>query len=209
MFSTSIVKSFQSLKTYCEAENFAGWDPYDGLNSKIFQATPLKHWDVARLVLIQAFKRSPINLRPLFLVPKQHNAKGIGLFLNGYCNLYALAQQGETSFGTASEIKAQLVELADLLLTMQNRDYSGACWGYNFDWQARRLFLFPAHTPTVVATTFCASALFQAYEVTQDQRYLDAALSSADFVLKDLHRSEHKGGFILSYSPLPGNDTVY
>lgn len=202
-------KAFIKLKTYCEAENFAGWDPYDGLNSKIFQATPLKHWDIARLVLIQTFKRSPINLRPLFLVPKQHNAKGIGLFLNGYCNLYAQALQGETSFGSADEIKAQLVELADLLLTMQNRDYSGACWGYNFDWQARRLFLFPAHTPTVVATTFCASALFKAYEVTQDKRYLDTALSSANFVLNDLNRSECEGGFILSYSPLKGNDTVY
>ena len=36
-------KAFISLKEYCEAENFKGWDPYDGLNSKIFQATPLKY----------------------------------------------------------------------------------------------------------------------------------------------------------------------
>ena len=63
-------KAFISLKEYCEAENFKGWDPYDGLNSKIFQATPLKHWDVARLVWIQSFKRSPINFRKLLLVPK-------------------------------------------------------------------------------------------------------------------------------------------
>ena len=26
------------LKKYCEKENFKGWDPYDGLNSKIFNA---------------------------------------------------------------------------------------------------------------------------------------------------------------------------
>lgn len=207
--SSPLNKAFSGLKSYCEAENFAGWDPYDGLNSKIFQATPLKHWDIARLVLIQAFKRSPINLRPLFLVPKQHNAKGIGLFLNGYCNLYALAEKGEKRFGTAVEIQAYIVQLADLLLEMQCRDYSGSCWGYNFDWQARRLFLFPADTPTVVATTFCATALFQAYEVTQDKRYLDCALSAANFVLNDLSRSECEGGFILSYSPLPGNNTVY
>ena len=63
-------KAFISLKAYCEAENFKGWDPYDGLNSKIFQATPLKHWDIARLVWIQCFKRSPINFRKLLLVPK-------------------------------------------------------------------------------------------------------------------------------------------
>ena len=34
---SKVSQSFQKLKTYCEAENFAGWDPYDGLNSKVFQ----------------------------------------------------------------------------------------------------------------------------------------------------------------------------
>ena len=67
---SSANKAFISLKEYCEAEDFKGWDPYDGLNSKIFQATPLKHWDIARLVWIQCFKRSPINFRKLLLVPK-------------------------------------------------------------------------------------------------------------------------------------------
>lgn len=204
-----IDKAFHALRSYCEAENYKGWDPYDGLNSAIFQATPFKHWDIARLVLIQLCKRSPINLRPLVLVPKQHNAKGVGLFLNGYCNLYRLAEQGDTRFGTPEQLRGKIDEVAQLLLTLQSPGYSGACWGYNFDWQARRLFLFPAHTPTVVATTFCASALFEAYEITGNRLYLDTALSSGDFVLKDLHRSEHKGGFMLSYSPLPGNDTVY
>lgn len=204
-----IEESFTRLRDYCEAENYKGWDPYDGLNSAIFQATPFKRWDIARLVLIQLCKRSPVNLRPLLLVPKQHNAKGVGLFLNGYCNLYRLAEQGDTRFGSLEELRSKIDEVAGLLLTLQSPGYSGACWGYNFDWQARRLFLFPAHTPTVVATTFCASALFESYEITGNQLFLDTALSSAEFVLKDLHRSEHKGGFMLSYSPLPGNDTVY
>jgi len=204
-----IDNSFRSLQSYCESQNFAGWDPYDGLNSKVFKATPFKHWDLARLAWIQGFKRSPINFRKLLLVPKQHNAKGIGLFLNGYCNLYKLATQGNTSFGTKDELQKRITELADLLLEMQNNSHSGACWGYNFDWQARRLFLFPAHTPTVVATTFCACALFEAYEVTKDEKYLTTALSAAKFILNDLNRTQIEGGFILSYSPLKGNDTVY
>ncbi|MDK9557292.1 hypothetical protein QQF73_06595 [Marinobacter sp. M216] len=204
-----ISASFSSLRAYCEAEHYKGWDPYDGLNSAIFQATPLKYWGLARLVLIQLCKRSPINLRPLLLVPKQHNAKGVGLFLNGYCNLYRLASKGDKRFGSKDELLAKITEVADLLLGLESKGFSGVCWGYNFDWQARRLFLFPAYTPTVVATTFCASALFEAYEVTGNKLYLDTALSSANFVLKDLHRSEHEGGFMLSYSPLPGNDTVY
>ena len=81
--------SLSSLKSYCESEQFKGWDPYDGLNSKVFQALPfLKNSALCRLVVIQGFKRSPINFRKIAMVPKDYNAKGIGLFLQGYCNLY-------------------------------------------------------------------------------------------------------------------------
>jgi hypothetical protein len=206
MFTTSFI----NLKSYCEAQNFAGWDPYDGLNSTVFQATPLKHWDLARLAWIQGFKRSPINFRKLLLVPKEHNAKGIGLFLTGYCNIYKAQQaSGKIEFGTQQEILDKINYLATLLISLQSKGYSGACWGYNFDWQARRLFLFPKNTPTVVATTFAASALFQAYDITKNENWLNTALSAAKFVLNDLNRTPKKQGFLFSYSPLEGNNTVY
>ena len=113
-------------------------------------------------------------------------------------------------FGSAQDIVIQIHKLADLLIEMRSAgDYHGACWGYNFDWQARLYFLFPKNTPTVVATNFCATALMEAYEITKEQKYLDIALSSARFVIEDLHRSKQQEGFLFSYSPLPGNDTVY
>ena len=205
--------SFIRLRDYCENEKFKGWDPYDGLNSRIFQTLPFfKNSALCRLAVIQGFKRCPFNLRWLAMVPKEYNAKGVGLFLQGYCNLYkALVANSElaSQFGTISQIEGRINELAELLITLQTKGYSGACWGYNFDWQARRLFLFPKYTPTVVATNFCATALMEAYEVTKNQKYLDVALSAAEFVMNDLHRSECNDGFIFSYSPLPGNDTVF
>ena len=112
--------------------------------------------------------------------------------------------------GDKTTLKTQITRLADLLISLQSKgNYSGACWGYNFDWQARRLFLFPKFTPTVVATNFCATALMDAFEITKNQKYLDVALSSAEFVLKDLHRASYNDGFLFSYSPLKGNDTVF
>ena len=208
-----IISSFTQLKSYCESEHFKGWDPYDGLNSKLLQAIPfLKHSAICRLIVIQGFKRCPVNLRPLALVPKEYNAKGIGLFLQGYCNLYKVVCKNpelEIDLGSKNILLGQIQELANLLISLQSKGYSGACWGYNFDWQARRLFLFPKNTPTVVATNFCATALMDAYEVTQNQLYLDVALSSAHFILNDLHRSNYEDGVIFSYSPLKGNDTVF
>lgn len=207
------IDSFCGLKAYCEQEHFKGWDPYDGLNSKVFQAIPfLKKSAFCRLVVIQGFKRLPINLRKLALVPKEYNAKGIGLFLSGYCNLYHILQnhpEWSDELGIEDNIIDRINELAELLIHLQSKGYSGACWGYNFDWQARRLFLFPKYTPTVVATNFCATALMEAYEITNNRKYLDVALSAADFITKDLHRTPYHDGFIFSYSPLPGNDTVF
>ncbi len=218
LFGTMQYNSFNRLRTYCEAENYKGWDPYDGLNSKVFQALPLLQKSaLCRLAMIQGFKRCPVNLRPLAFVPKEHNAKGIGLFLQGYCNLYKLVEGQESKvegLGTKEEILGRIKYLADLLLDMRSdkifpNRYHGACWGYNFDWQARRLFLFPKYTPTVVATSFCATALFEAYEITGIEKYREIALSSGEFVMQDLHRHNCKGGFLFSYSPLKGNDTVY
>ena len=96
--------SFLKLKSYCESENFKGWDPYDGLNSKVFQGLPFKYWDLGRAIWIQIFKHSPINFRRLLLVPKEHNAKGVALFLLGYCKLYKLAQSGCENFGTKEQL---------------------------------------------------------------------------------------------------------
>lgn len=198
----NIDSSFLRLLNYCESENYKGWDPYDGLNSRIFNATPLKYWDIARLAWIQAFKRSSTNFRQILLVPKQHNSKAIGLFLNGYCNLFKLASLGDTRFGCQDDQMDKIVKLADLLLSMQNPHYSGACWGYNFDWQSRAFFL-PKFTPTVVATSFAVESLLAAYEVTKNDLYLQAALSSAAFVINDLNRIDKRDDlFMFSYSPL-------
>lgn len=210
----NVLNSFVKLKRYCEAEGFKGWDPYDGLNSRVFQAIPfLKKSAICRLVVIQGFKRCPFNLRRIALVPKEHNAKGIGLFLQGYCNLYRAVASNPAlanELGTEENLLDRIRELADLLISLRSEgDYHGACWGYNFDWQARRLFLFPKYTPTVVATNFCATALMEANEITKDSRYLDIALSAAEFVMNDLHRAKCNDGYLFSYSPLQGNDTVF
>lgn len=206
----TIFESFTRLRNYCEARNFAGWDPYDGLNSKVFQALPFfKHFSLCRLAVIQWFKRSSVNFRWFALVPKEHNAKGVALFLNGYCNLYHAIQKGISLGISQDDCLEKIHYLARLLLSLKSKGYSGACWGYNFDWQARRIFLFPKNTPTVVATSFAVAALCEAYEVTGDKNYLDEALSAADFVINDLHRTVCGNGFLFSYSPLSGNDTVF
>ncbi|MCY1282976.1 hypothetical protein D9M70_318360 [compost metagenome] len=77
------------------AEQFAGYDPFDSLNSKLLQATPLYRSEWVRLAWLQLGKRSPINFRPLLRVPKRRNPKGVGLFISGLLQDYR--RTGETA----------------------------------------------------------------------------------------------------------------
>lgn len=199
MANSMFQQSFEKLKNYCEAEGFKGWDPYDGLNSKVFKMLYMDKVPFFRLAWIQLFKRNPLNLRTMMIVPKEYNPKGLGLFLTGYCNLFQTEKKDEY----LQNIKL----LADMLLELQSEGYSGSCWGYNFDWQSRAFFL-PKKTPTVVATSFISYALLDAYDITKDERYLQTAISSTNFILNDLNRTEKKEGFIFSYSPYD-NTRVY
>ncbi len=193
MKEVNIEKSFTRLKAYVEAKDYKGWDPFDGLNSFYFQKSPFKKNRLARLAWIQFFKRSPINFRKILRVSEGYNAKGLGLFLSGYCNLYKL--------DPTSESLQKIKYLVDKIMKVKSEGYSGACWGYNFDWQARAFFQ-PRNTPTVVATTYVACSLLDAYEVTRDSNLLTIVRSSCDFILNDLNRTENEDGDIcFSYSP--------
>ena len=190
---TRAEQAYRDLDDYCRGENYRGWDPYDGLNSKVFRALGLHRSATLRLYWSQAFKRLPINLRPLAGVDKGLNPKGIALFVTAYAQEYLRRADGSL----ANDIE----RLGDLLISLATPGYSGACWGYNFDWQSR-IFFQPAYTPTVVASSFAARALMDAYDVTGRARFLAAALSTTEFIKKDLNRTETDHGPILSYSPM-------
>ena len=147
-----------------------------------------------KLVWIQFFKRSPVNFRKMAGVKKEYNPKALGLFLSSYCKLYQVEQK--------IEYLDKINFFTNQILRCISPGYQGACWGYNFDWQARAFFQ-PRSTPTVVASVFVAEALLDAYEITGEKILLDTARSTCDFILKDLNRNYDKeGNFAFSYSKL-------
>ncbi len=185
--------SFDKLKAYCESEEYKGYDPYDGLNSRLFNSLPfIRDSRLARLIWIQGFKRSPVNLRPLVGIKKEYNPKALGLFLSGYCNLYKLSPE--------KEIFEKIRFFINKIEEVRTPGYSGACWGYNFDWESKAFYL-PKYTPTIVVSSFVANALLDAFEVIPDKKLLATARSTCDFILKDLNRTYNdKGDFAFSYS---------
>ncbi len=189
-----IKTAHRELWQWCRARDFAGYDPYDALNSRLFQATALKNSRTARLTWTQLHKRSPIDLRRLVSIPRERNSKAIALF--------ALAALADYRRNPTREAEVQARELLDDLIWMNVKGFSGAAWGYNFDWQSRSFFA-PRGTPMIVPTAFAARALSEASEVLSRDEYLPFARTVCDFILNDLNRSEvNKDEVCFSYSPL-------
>ncbi len=179
------------LLGYCRAQNWVGYDPFDGLNSRLFQATPLRRSAFARLALIQGVKRSPINFRPLLRIAGQENPKGLAIFASAAVKLSRL--------GLAEQTMAQT--MIDRLLRLRSPGFETLCWGYPFDWQNRH-FMLPRHHPNIICSTFGGQALLDVFEHDHDTACLEAANSVTQFVLTKLNRTADGDRFCFSYTPL-------
>jgi len=181
----------ESIKRFIEEAEYKGYDPYDALNSPILKVLAFNAY--LRIALIQALKRIPFNLRPVLLIQKGVNPKGLGLFLWSYARLYQINR------GTENIEKIEY--LLELLDSLRSPGYSGNCWGYNFDWQSRAFYI-PKYTPTIVNSSFIGHALLDTWKYAALEKAMQMALPIGDFILRDLHRFEEGNSICFSYTPL-------
>src|SRR5437773_11185027 len=122
----NLSEAIESLVHYCQANQWAGYDPYDALNSKVFKSAPFYRSKFCRIAFTQAMKRSPVNLRPLLGVPREQNPKALALFASALLKL--------------SDREDEAKDVVQLLLKAKSAGRPYACWGYNFAWQNRVTF---------------------------------------------------------------------
>lgn len=180
------------LLDYCMQNNWAGYDPYDGLNSKVFQSLPFVQNRIGRLALTQAMKRSPVNFRPILRVPEAQNPKALALFSSA---LLILSKMGW--FNNDDTIFQLLKKMVDL----KSPERPHFCWGYHFDWQARDGFT-PKFSPNIICTTFAGNALLDIYDTFADDRCIEMAVSAGQFLLNGLNITKGDGEICFSYTPL-------
>jgi hypothetical protein len=201
------------LLRYCRSEAWAGYDPYDALNSTLARALPLRR-KLPRTVLTQLVKRSPVNLRPLLGVKKGLNPKGLALAAravmllaehNGHALPPDLLKEPDRDShpldSTRDSFDTDLRFLLDKLDALRSKGYDEACWGYNFDWQSRAFFA-PRGTPNVVCTTFAAHAFLDWHQESSSARALELATGSCRFLIDRINRAEEGQGHCFSYTPL-------
>ncbi|MEO0312512.1 MAG: hypothetical protein RIQ89_2169 [Bacteroidota bacterium] len=189
----TIDESYKRLVGYIESAAYRGHDPYDGLMSPIFQSSILKNQKKIRFLAQQFVKRFPINLRPALGIAPGYNPVTLGLCLQGYATDYKIRQEEHLLI----KINLLISELEKLI----PNGFSGACWGYDFDWEARYARI-PGYQPTIVATGIITNALFIAYQNCKIEKAKELLLSAANFTINDLNRSyDEDKNICFSYSP--------
>lgn len=185
-----IARVIGDLERWLDRHEWRAYEPHDGLR------TPLRRLlgknRAAMLVVKQAVMRVPWNLRPLLGIRAGTSPEALGFFAKGYLRLYAAT--GEERYRNRAQ------EMLDRMIASAETGYSGLCWGNKFDY-ITRFFYLPAGTPIVVWTAHNAHALLDAYEQLGEPRYLDAAASAAEFILRDLPRHVEGATLCISYVP--------
>lgn len=209
MTSNSISKeeiliSLNNLSSYVERQKYIGFDPYDGLNSKIFDSLRNK-W--IKYFIMQSNKELPINLRNFFGIKKGLDIKGLGLFANSYFILSKLKDiENRSKFFKQKGNKI----LQYLLKKSLIKKYGNHCWsGHYFKTQGTT----GSHNPTkpeIISTSVCGNAFFKHFQITSDIKSLEILNSIEKFYLKYLFKENNNKPYF-NYYPMKikNNRIVY
>jgi rhamnogalacturonyl hydrolase YesR len=182
-----VENSVARLDNWITRNGWAGYDPYDLKQHPILMISKPKSIGRALragfLVLDILF---PIILRRVLGIPREVNAKAMGLFSAGYQILYEAT--GEERYLNKAE------EALTWLEENPSQGYAGLCWGQPFAWQSR--VYIPENTPSSVVSAIAGDAFWRFYRMTDQDSYLDKCRSICEVFLSDLNIDEFQNGGI-------------
>ena len=182
-----IEESMNRLTRWVERQQYRAYDPGDGqmsfLRHLTFGSRPLER------ALTAAVLRSPFNIRPLLGIQPHASTKGMGYMAWGYLRRFQAT--GDTTHAERARM------CLDWLLCHRSSGYADLCWGNEFTFTTRAGRI-PQGEPTIVWSSLIGQAFVDAFHVLDDPRYLEAANSICDWILK-LPRERTPTGTCLSY----------
>lgn len=181
------LQSVERLDAWVRAHNYRAYDPGDGQMS-FLRALTFGRASIER-VLTAAVLRTPVNVRPLLGIRPHTSTKGMGYMAWGYLWLYR---------ALGRDIDADRARhCLDWLIDHRSPGYAQYCWGNEFTFTTRAGRI-PRGEPTIVWSGLIGQAFMDGYEILDDRRYLDVALSICEWIAS-LPREETGCGSCLSY----------
>ena len=177
------------LERFGDARAWAGTDPYEALNATVIPG-PLRRSVMGRRLVIQAVKRSPLNLRPVLGIRPEANAASVAWAVSAYVRNGFLAP----------DVARERLRAAAALLMSLRQPAPELAFGYHFDFQSR-VFFYPRGMPNTIATAFAGMALLDAAESLGDDELFEAACATGHFFLDCVPRTSADGGAYFGYLP--------
>jgi hypothetical protein len=188
-----IYDSICRLTEWLAANDYRGYDTFDGLNARFLRPLTLES-KLLRTALQQGVRRFPINLRPLLGIAPSRSTKGMGFLARGFLRMH----EATGEMGWKEKAEAALA----WLIANESKGYSGACWGNHFDYQARGDFYLPKGTPTVVWTALIGHAFLDAHERSPQNGFLRVAASACEHIRRDVKTTAEGDAVCISYTPI-------
>jgi rhamnogalacturonyl hydrolase YesR len=182
-----IEDSLNRVEQWVEGHKYRGYEPFDGLSSW-FRSLAFGSLFAERL-LLQLIRQSPVNLRPLMGVTPKESTKGRGYMASGYVIRYRTTRnleylgRGESCLDWLDDHKAA--------------KFVNHSWSNHFDF-ASRGGSYTKDDPIIVWTSLIGFAYLDAYEQTNNSRWLEIADSACRWIM-DLPREKTDRGNCLSY----------
>jgi hypothetical protein len=170
-------QALEQALAYAADREYTGWDYADGLSSRLRTALPVENrW--VNLAFQEGIKRTPVNVRPLFLVEQRRSFMGAGLFVLVHRTLDRLRSEND-----GFDHPGAACRLADWLVDNRCRGYSGFCGGHRHENQHLAHKTTPAE-PDVVTTAVAVKGLLAAADY--DGRYAEVARTAERFLVEDM-----------------------
>jgi len=197
-----VENSLGKLYFYCKRQNWAGYDPYDALNSPYFMHLSNK-W--TRIAAIQILRRLPINLRYFLKIKKSYNPKAIALFIRALIKLSSIIR--------LDDYKNELYKMSDILLDMKSQEISTSeriAWGYSFGWQSRAFYCKP-FSPNIQSAIMSAHAFYELsngkfFSESINRKFENICIVANLYIIENLLLYEDEEIAVLRY--IPGDNTI-
>jgi hypothetical protein len=182
------LQAFRALDAWGWERDWAGSDPYDGLNT-VRLLTPLKRHRRGRQALMQLVKRTPVDLRPLLGIRGARDSAALAWIISSYC---------AADFLEPAERDRRIDILLGWLMDERSPGWEDTCFGYHYDMQSR-VFFYPTGDPNVIATCFAGYALLDLHDRGWGGDLLEHVHGIGRFLMRNVPQTPDAPGAFFGY----------
>jgi hypothetical protein len=179
------------LVEWIKKNEYAGWDPYDALNSEAYRKLCLGN-PFLEFIYTQVNVYSFINLRPILKIEKGKDTKGHALFIQAYANLYNATKD-------ATYIKELEKCISFLEKNSLKEKFNFHCWSsHYFPYLFNNKIKITPDIPDIIGTSQAIIALVKSYKILKYDS-LKEIITSSTKCLTEYFLDKNNGDYFFKY----------